>query len=138
MILLSFCILSEFSYLTARLWLWYAEKLRWENWSVKDIGLWVRMRKWALLVYMQISLVSNISHYYFNSLPVAPCSNNKIHCSNICLLVHPFTRPLIPSCRSLKKTLLRALLSELCRWNLWRYMGIFLMFNSLKNNQPAW
>ena len=42
---------------------------------------------------MQISLVSNISHYYFNSLPVAPCSNNKIHCSNICLLVHPFTRP---------------------------------------------
>ena len=53
---------------------------------------------------MQISLVSNISHYYFNSLPVAPCSNNKIHCSNICLLVHPFTRPLIPSCRSLKKT----------------------------------
>ena len=27
---------------------------------------------------MQISLVSNISHYYFNSFPVAPCSNNKI------------------------------------------------------------
>ena len=62
---------------------------------------------------MQISLVSNISHYYFNSFSVALCSNNKIHCSNICLLVHPFTRPY--SCRSLKKTLLRALLSELCR-----------------------
>ena len=60
---------------------------------------------------MQISLVSNISHYYFNSLPVAPCSNNKIvHCSNICLMVHPFIQDPIPSCRSLKKTLLRALL----------------------------
>ena len=60
---------------------------------------------------MQISLVSNISHYYFNSLPVAPCSNNKIvHCGNICFMVHPFIQDPIPSCRSLKKTLLRALL----------------------------
>ena len=41
---------------------------------------------------MQISLVSNRSHYYFNSFPVAPCSINKIHCSNIFLLVHPFIR----------------------------------------------